>query len=245
MTYECFTCKKDFQRAPSGALSAKVFCSRTCFRIEFKKSFHQTNPNSLAQMGKRKGIKHSTETKNKISEAKKGSRASKETREKMSKSQLGNTYALGYRHTQEAREKISESKSGKIPYKMTDAIREKISKTLASKKGNSYKYPEEVYENKLRSNRRRMVLRLSGGGTHTLQDWLDLKKKFNYMCLCCKKQEPEVTLSEDHIVPLTLNGSDNIENIQPLCRSCNSRKYNKIINFIIPFEKIKMGNKSL
>lgn len=62
-------------------------------------------------------------------------------------------------------------------------------------------------------------------GSHTLQEWLDLCKKHNNKCAYCKK---DCKLTEDHIIPLSKGGSNNIENIQPLCVSCNSKKGNKL-----------------
>ena len=56
------------------------------------------------------------------------------------------------------------------------------------------------------------------------QDWVTLKEKYNYTCVCCLRSEADIKLSEDHIVPVSKNGSDKIENIQPLCKSCNSSK---------------------
>jgi len=86
--------------------------------------------------------------------------------------------------------------------------------------------------------RQRYYMKRGAGGKHTIEEWTDIKAKHNNTCLCCKKQEPEIKLTEDHIVPISkwkensLNkdyGCNDIQNIQPLCLSCNASKGNKLI----------------
>lgn len=41
---------------------------------------------------------------------------------------------------------------------------------------------------------------------------------------CCQLCGTEDNLSVDHIVPRSLGGTDNLDNLEVLCSSCNSRK---------------------
>jgi len=68
-------------------------------------------------------------------------------------------------------------------------------------------------------------------GRFSYQEWESLKVQYDYTCLCCGRQEPEVKLTPDHVIPLARGGSNGIENIQPLCLRCNSRKQARTIDY--------------
>lgn len=70
---------------------------------------------------------------------------------------------------------------------------------------------------------RRYARKKNAEGSHTLEEWSLLKEKFGNKCVFCKESK---NLTKDHITPLSKGGSDFIENIQPLCRNCNSKKWN-------------------
>ena len=140
-----------------------------------------------------------------------------------------------YRHSEETKKKIGQSNS--ISLKGMKRSRETIEKMRASKKkavldgrcnfyidGRSY---NPIYKSWLKNKRNRS--KRSNGGEHSFKEWQELKIKYNFTCPACKKSEPEIKLTEDHIEPISRGGDDYIINIQPLCQGCNSKKSNKII----------------
>ena len=65
-------------------------------------------------------------------------------------------------------------------------------------------------------------------GNMSRDEWESIKNKQQNKCAICGKCEPLIKLSIDHIIPTSKGGSNNPSNVQALCISCNSRKYNKI-----------------
>lgn len=62
-------------------------------------------------------------------------------------------------------------------------------------------------------------------GEHTKAEWKALKKLYDYSCLKRGRKEPEIKLTRDHVILLGLpGGTNNTDNIQPLCRDCNQDK---------------------
>lgn len=64
--------------------------------------------------------------------------------------------------------------------------------------------------------------RKAAQGAHSPQQWDEVVRYFNGACAYCLT--PTQVLAREHVVPLSAGGSDDIENIVPACRSCNSRK---------------------
>jgi len=97
------------------------------------------------------------------------------------------------------------------------------------------KYSSEYYkrfpEKSVAATNRRRALKYASEITHTEEEWQELKAFYNFTCLRCGKHEPEIKLTRDHVIPLTQGGSDSIDNVQPLCARCNSKKNNKHIDY--------------
>lgn len=129
-------------------------------------------------------------------------------------------YCSKKRHTEETKKKMSESRK-----------KEKNSNWKGGIAKDS-KYWE-------RKRKERQVRKIENGGSHTIGEWEALKAQYNWACPSCHRSGPDIILCRDHIIPLVKGGSDNIENIQPLCGSCkNAKRYFKIGN------KVGIGNKN-
>ncbi len=89
--------------------------------------------------------------------------------------------------------------------------------------------PEKVRQAKTNNLRKRRAARHASHGSFTAQEFEELCESYGNKCLACG--DTEAVLEADHIVPLTRGGSDDISNIQPLCGSCNRKKFVNIIDY--------------
>jgi 5-methylcytosine-specific restriction endonuclease McrA len=74
-----------------------------------------------------------------------------------------------------------------------------------------------------RWHKRRLLIR-ENGGTFTQDDWEDIKARQDYRCPMCGKREPEIRLTIDHVIPVSLGGSNDPSNLGGLCGPCNLSK---------------------
>lgn len=60
--------------------------------------------------------------------------------------------------------------------------------------------------------------------TLTVDEWEEIKKRYNCCCAYCGKKKK---LEMDHVIPISKGGPTTKENIVPACRNCNSSKGNR------------------
>lgn len=84
-----------------------------------------------------------------------------------------------------------------------------------------------------RCDRIRRAVKKGSSGTFTPDEFEALCHAVGDRCMRCGAQ---VRLAADHVVPLCKGGSNGIDNIQPLCKPCNSKKHDNSWDFRVVFE---------
>lgn len=72
---------------------------------------------------------------------------------------------------------------------------------------------------------KRRAVKAGVDGSHSAAEWRAVTKKQQGRCAACAVK---CKLTKDHIVPISMGGSDFIWNIAGLCQPCNSRKRDQI-----------------
>lgn len=85
--------------------------------------------------------------------------------------------------------------------------------------------PEKV--NAIKNIRR--TQKTLAGGSYTAGEFKELCAHYGNKCLRCGRNN--IKLTADHILPVAKGGTSNIDNIQPLCVSCNSAKNARHIDY--------------
>ena len=213
MTKQCLCCEKPFQRKKREShkqFEGRKFCSRVCLFTRRRRSKQEFSCQEC------------------------------EKRYVEDISQKRRFCSMVCKNIVQSRVNVGE----KNPFFGRKHTRESIEQMLNSSEGNgnigNSKYFNETAETTRRriswtkNKRNRVLKRLQlEGATHSFQEWELLRKQYGFTCPCCLLAEPEIKLSEDHIVPLSKGGTDLIENIQPLCLKCNFKKHTKTIKYKI------------
>ena len=89
--------------------------------------------------------------------------------------------------------------------------------------------PEKVRQAQANNGRKRRAAKHASPGSFTAEEFRALCESYGNRCLACG--DTEAALQADHVVPLTRGGSNDIGNIQPLCGSCNRKKFVSVIDY--------------
>ena len=146
------------------------------------------------------------------------------------------------KYLQSSRKSMSHEEAIEHDRKRLREYKRKNREKLAEKYRAYIKTEQGKEVNRLKSQRYRAKQKTNGGSI--TQTEIDFLFKFqDEKCASCKKIfDDELQYELDHIVPVSLGGTININNIQLLCRSCNASKGANTIRFIPPLANGLLSN---
>jgi 5-methylcytosine-specific restriction endonuclease McrA len=118
---------------------------------------------------------------------------------------------------------------------LTGAIRNKVFRILHpgsgrdSAKRGSRKYrqnhPDIISARKFADRCLKRGIEFSKDNLLTQKEWEEILERYHHSCAYCGASN--VSMTKDHVVPVTKGGTHTKDNIVPACRSCNSSKGNR------------------
>jgi len=70
--------------------------------------------------------------------------------------------------------------------------------------------------------------RAAAPGSFTAEEWKAVRERYGAVCLRCKQAAP---LTVDHVIPLSKGGTNDADNLQPLCLPCNVKKGTRTLDY--------------
>lgn len=111
-------------------------------------------------------------------------------------------------------------------YRNADARYKKNHPEAVKAKNDRYrKANPEVY--RIKAKIRRDIIRACGGG-YTKAEWDAIVSTHPNCQHCLRPWSDTFRPTVDHIIPITRGGANTASNLQPLCKSCNSKKGNRM-----------------
>jgi 5-methylcytosine-specific restriction endonuclease McrA len=189
-------------------------------RAEYAKAWAKRNRDKVEAKRRRYIEAHPERVKESQQQYRRGERGSSKNRENARRWYAANLPKVrAYVRAKQATRTAEEKK------KQLESNRKWVAANIDKKRAYTRAYVKRNLEKANAAWRKRRAKKLLIPGSHTEAEWRALVKSFKGKCVCCGVKPDRLT--RDHIIPLGEAGSsDNIDNIQPLCGSCNCRKGN-------------------